>query len=730
MNNQSRRLVVDDTQTYKLIARGTKVSHYTVSERLGMGGVGEVYLAHDIELDRTVAIKFLTFHKMSDTKAAQTFKTEAYTAAKLSHPNIVTVLEIGDFEQRPYVVQEYIDGEPLNKCIYRIGLSISAFLSLAVQLCDGISEAHSNQILHGDIKPSNIIIDHDGRVKIIDFGVSAIGIESVHSKDQSITGTSAYMSPEQLKGFQIDERSDLFSLGVVLYEALTSRHPFKQHSDDLTMNAIIQGIVLPISKVRPDVPPELQELVLSMIDPTPANRPESAVQVRSQLMSLMRSLEINNDSENMFAKARQTSIAVLPFTNIGGGSHWDHFCQGIAEGILVSLVSVDRLRVTDRGRSFSPKSSSEDICTIGRDLNVETVLKGSVRISEGRLKLSVQLVETQAGYNLWSEEYDRTLGDVFEIQDEIAKNIVDSLKIVLENETYRPASQSPTDNVMAYDYFLRGRQYFHLRRKKSLEFAVDMLENAVDIDPEFANGFVLLAHCCSLLVHFYGDTDGSNLSRADSASKDALRLAPALGAAHAARGFVLWLIGDHENSDLEFEQARRLSPKNPEAYYLNGRSHFQRGLFRSAAKLFEQSCRVRDDHEARYFLAQTYAAMGRDAEAQTAYVNALHTIERHIDLYPDDARAITFAAVTCCRLGEPNLGLEWAQRALETDPSDAGIQYNVACLFALEGDEDRAIECLQNAVKAGFAHRDWVVNDPDLLSLRENPKFGSLEWRE
>jgi serine/threonine protein kinase/Flp pilus assembly protein TadD len=730
MKERIDKHAADNTQTYKLIAPDTKVSHYTVAERIGIGGMGEVYLAHDIELNRRVAIKFLDSDKVSDQRLVLRFKTEAYTAAKLNHPNIVTVYEIGDFDDRPYVVQEFIEGEPLNALIYPNGVALPAFLSLAIQLCDGLSEAHANKILHGDLKPSNILIDRNVRVKIIDFGICGDLPLSPSADDHAIIGTTAYMPPEQLKGLLIDERSDLFSLGIVLYETLTMRHPFRQQSEALTMNAIMQGKVIPLSKIRSELPSELEKIILHMLEPNPDKRLSSAAQIRSQFLALMRDHQMNRKSMRSSSSLRETSIAVLPFTNIGGGTHWVHFCQGIAEEILVSLNSVQGLRVTDRGRSFSKRSSTEDICTIGRDLNVENVLRGSIRINQGRIRVAVQLIDTQSGYQLWSEEYNQTLGDVFKIQDEIAKNVVNSLSNVFGTDTSRPALQAPTYSVMAYDYFLRGRQYFHQRRKKSLEFAVNMFESAVDVDPEFAHAFALLSYSSSLLVHFYGDPDKSILNGAAKASQEALRLAPALGEAHAARGFVLWLLGDHSESDVSFERARTLSPRNPEAYYLNGRSLFQRGMFAAAAKLFEEGCRVREDHEARYFLAQTYAAMGREAESKTAYINALHTIERHADLYPDDARAITFGAVSYCRLGDSIRGLEWAQRAIDADPNDAGIQYNVACLYALQGEQERAILCLQEAVSAGFAHRDWVMNDPDLTSLKDHPKFKSLLWRE
>jgi len=730
MKNQFDKETTEVTQTYKLIVPNTVISHYTIAERIAVGGMGEVYSAHDVELNRRVTMKFIAFGNMSNQRLVSRFKSEAYTAAKLNHPNIVTVYEIGEYESRPYIVQEFVHGAPLNAVIYPNGIALPSFLSLSIQLCDGLSEAHSHNILHGDIKPSNILIDDSGRVKLIDFGISGDLPVAPSPENPAITGTIAYMSPEMLKGLRIDERSDLFSLGVVFYEALALRHPFKQESEPLTMNAILQGKVLPLSRIRSDLPSELENIILNMIEQNPAKRLSSVAEIRSKLLTLLRDQSTGNRSMRPANSLRKTSIAVLPFDNIGGGSHWVHFCQGIAEEILVSLNTVQGLRVTDRGRSFSRRSSTADVCRIGRDLNVENILRGSVRINEGRIRVSVQLIDTQSGYQLLGEEYDQRLGDVFRIQDEIAKKVVNSLSAVLGSESPTLKVEAPTFSVMAYDYFLRGRQYFHQRRKRDLEFALNMFHSAVDVDPQFAHAFALLSYSGSLLVHFYGDPDNSILKDAERASEEALRLAPALGEAHAARGFVLWLLGDHADSDRSFKRARELSPRNSEAYYLNGRSHFQRGEFAAAAKLFEDACQVREDYEARYFLAQTYAAMGREAESKTAYVNALHAIERHTDLYPDDARAITFGAVSHCRLGDSINGLEWAQRAIDADPNDAGIQYNVACLYALQNEPEKAIDCLENAVKAGFAHRDWVMNDPDLRSLKSHPKFKSLRWRK
>jgi adenylate cyclase len=257
-----------------------------------------------------------------------------------------------------------------------------------------------------------------------------------------------------------------------------------------------------------------------------------------------------------------------------------------------------------------------------------------------------------------------------------------------------------------------------------------MFERAIELDPDYALAYAGVADSCSLLVHWYGESSDANVQHADQASRKALELDSESAEAHAARGFALWLMNRYEDSDKEFAIAVSLNPALFDARYYHARACYQRGKFAEAAELFEQACSIREDHEARYFAAQTYTAMGEAEKARHAYERALEAVRKHVELNPDDARAVTMGAVALCRLGEGRRGLEWAERALEIDPEDAGISYNAACLFAIEGETDRAIDCLESSVRGGFANREWVENDPDLDSLRDHPRFKALRWRE
>jgi tetratricopeptide (TPR) repeat protein len=322
------------------------------------------------------------------------------------------------------------------------------------------------------------------------------------------------------------------------------------------------------------------------------------------------------------------------------------------------------------------------------------------------------------------------MSDVFAIQDEITDNIVRALRVILSDAERQALARVPTADIGAYEQYLRGRQYFHHRRKKSLEFAREMFYRAIEIDPDFALAHAGVADCCSLLVHWYGETDEATLAEAEAASQKALELNPDLPEGHAARGIVLWQMGQLDESEAEFATAIRLDPRQFNARYFHARQCYEQGRLEEAVRLFEEASDVRDDHEARYFAAQTYTALERPDDADAAYRRALPVIEKHLALNPDDARAVTMGAVCLSRLGHRTAGLEWAERAHSIDPEDGAIAYNVACLYALEGEVDKALDFLEAAVGAGFGNRDWMEHDPDLESLREHPRFQALPWRQ
>ena len=421
------------------------------------------------------------------------------------------------------------------------------------------------------------------------------------------------------------------------------------------------------------------------------------------------------------------SIAVLPFVNLSGEPESEYLSDGITEELINILNQIEGLRVASRGSCFRFKGKTADTREVGVELGVDSVLEGSVRKGGDRLRINVQLANARDGFDIWSGSYDRQLTDIFELQDEISRSIVDALRVELPGGEGAALVEAPTADVTAYEYYLRGRQFFHERRKKSLRFAREMFEKAIEIDPDYALAHAGVADCCSLLAHWYQDArEESNIGAADQASRRAIELAPDLGQAHASRGFALYLMGGIEEAQSEFETAIRLDPKQFDARYFQARVCYEQGDLDRAARLFEEAAGAREDHEARYFAAQTYTALGRNEEAEAAYRRALPVIERHLELNPNDARAWTMGAVTHSRLSNRELGLEFAERAEEVDPEDAAVCYNVACLYALEGEADRAISCLEKASRAGFAHPDWIRNDPDLDSLRDDPRLLAL----
>jgi TolB-like protein/Flp pilus assembly protein TadD len=427
--------------------------------------------------------------------------------------------------------------------------------------------------------------------------------------------------------------------------------------------------------------------------------------------------------------AAARSIAVLPFANPGGLPEDESLGQGIAEEILGALSRLGDLRVASRTASFAAKGKAVDVRSVGRQLHVRTVLEGSVRRLGTRLRVAVQLVNVADGYLLWSDRWDRDIADLFAIQDDIAQNVARSLQVILHEDERRTLVRTATRDVRAYEYYLRGRQFFRETRRKSLQFARELFQQAIALDPQYALAWAGVADCCSLL-HMYYPGNTEDLALADEASTRALALDPQLPEAHAARGFALWSLKRNSEAVAEFETAIRQDSKQFEARYFLARLRFQEGNTEEAARLFEEAARAREDYQARFFAAQSYAALGAKADAEAAYRRALHVASQHLELNPDDSRAATMCAVAACRLGLKDEGLRWASRARAIDPDDAGVIYNVACLYALEGQSDDALDCLELAVRGGLGMREWIERDPDLDSLREHPRFRALAWHD
>jgi TolB-like protein/Flp pilus assembly protein TadD len=419
------------------------------------------------------------------------------------------------------------------------------------------------------------------------------------------------------------------------------------------------------------------------------------------------------------------SVAVLPFANLGGDADTGYLGFGIADQILNHLTKIGDLNVVARTSSFAYEDVADDMRSIGRRLGVRALLEGSVQRVGNRLRITTQLVKTSDGYHLWSERYDRPMEDVFAIQDEIASSVARALNAILRDEERKALGKVPTQEVQAYEIYLRGRQFMAQSRRKSLEYARDMFRRAVEMDDGFALAHTGVAEATAILCMYY-QSEREDLAAAGAAAQHALALDPDLAEAHVAWGAVVSLEGDLEEAERAFLRASQLDPRLFDARYLHGRACFQQSRFAEAARLFDEAQEIREDYQASFFAAQSVEALGDHDAAHDRYLHSAQVAERHMEFNPDDPRAATMLAVSLCRVGREEEGVQWAERALKIDPEDAGVRYNVACLFSVAGRTERALDCLEDARRVGFGNRAWVERDPDLDNLRALPRFQAL----
>ncbi len=553
----------DRTRSYVALAAGTVVSHYKIIDKIGAGGMGEVYLAEDTELNRKVALKFLPPHLCQDEDFRARFKREAQAAAKLSHPNIVTIYEVSEYKGRPFFAMEHIVGRSLRDLVKEKELGLGRVVDLAIQMSDGLQEAHEAGIAHRDIKPSNIIVDRKGHAKLLDFGLAAVMGADKLTKTGSTLGTVGYMSPEQARGQKMDHRSDLFSLGVVIYEMVTGRRPFKGEDEASTLHAVTHDTPQPLARYCSDPTDDLQRVVSKLLEKDSGLRYQSAAGLISDLRKLKK------DSESGVSTVQpKPSIAVLPFTNLSADPEQEYFCDVMAEEIINALTHVEGMRVVARTSCFAFKGKHIDIREIGQKLNVETVLEGSVRKSGNQLRITGQLVNVADGYHIWSERYDREMEDVFAIQDEISLAIVEKLKVKLMGaEKARPVKRH-TEDLDVYNLYLKGQYFSNKRTARALNRAIECFEQAIGRDSEYALAHVGLADSYAMLPFYSKATIPEVLYKAKQAVQKALDIDSTLAEAHASMALISTnLEFDWSSGEEEFKRGIELNPGYATAHH-------------------------------------------------------------------------------------------------------------------------------------------------------------------
>jgi len=660
----SRQNEGDQTRSSVLLPSGTQIGHYRIIEEIGAGGMGEVYLTEDTQLDRRVALKFLSAHLCRDEECRARFKREAQAAAKLNHPNIMTVYEVGDYQGRPFFAMEYVEGQALKEFIREGNVSMGFAVDAALQICEGLGKAHQAGVIHRDIKPSNIVIDTDRRVRLVDFGLASVRGSENLTRAGSTLGTVGYMSPEQVKGKDVDKRTDLFAVGVVLYEMIAGKKPFEGKTDAATMDAILNTHPDPMARYKSDIPDGLQRIVDKLLEKDPAYRYQDAEGVIADLKKLadtyVAAMAKPVDWWNRYIVvgavlillivagywlstkfgiiktgpklSERKMLVVLPFQNLGSTDD-EYFADGITDEITSRLGVIKGLGVISRTSAMQYKNTTKGLPQIAKELAVDYVLEGTIRWDKvgdtDLVRITPQLIKAADNTHVWAGNYERPLKSVFAVQADIATRIADTLGLTLLEPERKSLEAKPTDNLEAYNLYLRGREYW--RSTATSGRAIEMLEKAVALDSNFYQAY-------SLLVRLYGYQYINDIAQgrerseqAKAAAERAFRLADGQSDGYVALGSYYYFFNRDYDRALElYYKALDGQPNNSDL--LSSIAYVQRrqGKWEEAAGNLQKAFQL-DPGSVDFAdgLCRTFYNMHRPIDAEKA-------IDRGLELAPDN----------------------------------------------------------------------------------------------
>jgi serine/threonine protein kinase/Tfp pilus assembly protein PilF len=730
---------------------GQTISHYKVTRKIGSGGMGVVYEAEDMRLGRRVAVKFLPAEMAQDSQLIERFQREARAASALNHPNICTIHAIEQYEREHFLVMELLEGQTLAQLMGKQSFSMDKLLPMAIQIADALESAHAKGIVHRDIKPANLFVTDRGQVKVLDFGLAKVEGNSLRVAEEtsskvdntlfgadltspgSAVGTVSYMSPEQARGQLVDARTDLFSLGTVLYQLASGVLPFKGDTAAVVFDAILNRDPKPIEEMNAAIPAEFGRILSKLLEKDRNLRCQTASELKTDLNRLKRNLDSGlkraaeaNDSKSGTTRLSIKSVAVLYFENLSGAKEDEYLRDGITEDIITELSKIRGLNTYSRPTVLAFRDKQVTPSQIGQQLNAAYVLTGSLRRSGNRLRITTQLVDAQTDFPLWSERYDREMKDVFEVQDEIARKIAEALRVTLSPQELEALAVKPTENLQAYDLYLRGKRYARRQTRQDLEFALQMFENAVAMDPSFALAYAACANACAMFYCNYS-REVIWVERARNASGKAVALRWDLPEVQVSQAWVLYATELHDESVRMVQKAIERKRDCEGAYYLLCRALFSAGRYQEVVDVMDAALEVGgEDYNVYVPIANALGAMGKKDEYRNLLLRRIVALENHLKQVPEDARARILLAADYAELDRVEDAIKELNLAITLRANEASILYNAACTFALLKRKGEAMDALRKAWEAGFKDSTWARRDPDLSILHGEAEFDKL----
>jgi serine/threonine protein kinase/predicted Zn-dependent protease len=782
---------------------GQTISHYRIVEQLGAGGMGVVFKAQDSRLERAVALKFLPEKLAQEPQALERFRREARAASALNHPGICTIYDIGEQDGRAFIAMEFIDGETLRSHIHGKALPVEELLELGIQIAEALEAAHAEGIIHRDIKPANIFVTKRGRAKVLDFGLAKLvpkgvaladadsGGESTGSTSIAgiISGTPSYMSPEQVRGDTLDARTDIFSLGLVLYEMATGRQAFGGGTGGAIIEAVLTRPPVAARSIKPDIPPALEAIINKALHKDREQRYQQAAEILADLQRLKRDIDSGRrdqagDSASLLASAagpasstgesrsrastQQTgsfraprvsktigSLAVLPFENLSHDPENDYLSDGITGSLINNLATVPKLRVMAQSTVFRYKGREIDPQAVGRELNVRAVLTGRMMQSGGSLRIGTELVDVATGSLLWGAQFDRKPGDIFVIQDEISSEISGKLRLQLTHAEKKRLVKRHTEDAEAYRLYLQGRHHWSRWTEEGFYKAIGYFQQAIQKDPKYALAYAGVADSYVLLGWNSYLPPKDAFPKGKAAAMTALEIAPDLGEAHTDLAAVLWL---HDwqwpEAQKEFQRSLELSPCYPTA------NHYYAECLMTMGRHAEALSRLKKSLELDPLSLIINDAIGWASYHARQYDEAVAQLLRTVELDPNYPMTYWLLGLLYRKTARYDLAISAGEKGVSLSGGSPLMRAALAQTFATAGATQKAIQILDDLQKlaqeryvaphflAGIyvglgehdsaieyldkscaEHCHWLIYlhiDPSMDDLREDPRFQNL----